>query len=58
MAPLDVQASNVGLGYMHLTNYAINKRNEDFVASSDDDGDSASKLCLRQLEQYITKQGA
>lgn len=46
---------------MHLTNYAVNKKNESFVAAvaaSGDNGEDASKWCLAQLRAYLTSMGA
>ena len=57
---------------MHLTNYAINKKNEQFVAntcsggggggegtssSSDAGGGNSSKWYLSQLQEHLTAQG-
>ena len=45
---------------MHLTNYAVNKHNENFVPNDgddDEDGDGASKLGLAQLEEHMTEEG-
>jgi tubulin polyglutamylase TTLL6/13 len=47
---------------MHLTNYAVNKHNENFVPNDDDgggggDGDGASKLGLAQLEEILAEEG-
>ncbi|KAG1659829.1 hypothetical protein FOA52_003772 [Chlamydomonas sp. UWO 241] len=50
------KASNVNLSFMHLTNYAINKKNEEFVANNGD-SDDASKLSLEQLQEYMEDDG-
>lgn len=47
---------------MHLTNYAVNKHNENFVAAntaSVEEGqtEDASKWSLAQLKEYIGAQG-
>ncbi|GLC65380.1 hypothetical protein PLESTF_000287300 [Pleodorina starrii] len=54
------KASNLDVSFMHLTNYAVNKKNEAFVAAvaaNGDGGEDASKWCLAQLRQYITSLG-
>lgn len=54
-----MQASNLNISYIHLTNYAVNKHNEHFVANQggQDDAENASKLGLAQLAEYVTQQG-
>lgn len=54
------KASNLDVAFMHLTNYAVNKKNEAFVsaaAASADGSDDASKWCLAQLRHYIESTG-
>ncbi|KXZ41785.1 hypothetical protein GPECTOR_284g755 [Gonium pectorale] len=54
------KASNLDVAFMHLTNYAVNKKNEAFVAAvaaNADSGEDASKWCLAQLRQYLTALG-
>ncbi|GIL81822.1 hypothetical protein Vretimale_1419 [Volvox reticuliferus] len=54
------KASNLDVSFMHLTNYAVNKKNEAFVAAvaaSGDNGEDASKWCLAQLRAYLTSLG-
>ena len=43
---------------MHLTNYAVNKKNETFVQNMGDaeNAEDASKLGLEQLGEYIKSQ--
>lgn len=54
--------------YVHLTNYSINKKNEEYVKNTganggktdengDDDGENASKWNLAQLKNYFEKIG-
>ena len=55
-----MQASNLAISYMHLTNYAVNKHNENFVANqggADEDDEDASKLGLEQLAEHMTEEG-
>ena len=54
-----LQASNLAISYMHLTNYAVNKHNENFVANQgmDEDDEDASKLGLEQLAEHMTEEG-
>ena len=48
---------------MHLTNYAVNKHNENFVANQgagdedEDESEAASKLGLEQLAHHLTGEG-
>ena len=43
--------------YMHLTNYSVNKRSEDFVANTDADrDDEGSKWALSKLWKYLEDQ--
>lgn len=52
------KASNLSVAYMHLTNYAVNKHNENFVANNNpSSGQDASKWSFAQLAQYITDLG-
>ncbi|GIL43744.1 hypothetical protein Vafri_1379 [Volvox africanus] len=54
------KASNLDVSFMHLTNYAVNKKNEAFVAAvaaNGDNGEDASKWCLAQLRAYLTSLG-
>ena len=48
---------NISNLFMHLTNYAIQKKSENFVANEDEDDDSATKRSLssvlEQLEQDV-----
>ena len=48
---------NINNLFMHLTNYAIQKKSENFVANEDEDDDSATKRSLssvlEQLEQDV-----
>jgi len=48
--------------FIHLTNYSVNKKSEDFVksgakGSNADDGEDASKWNLYQLRNWMTKNG-
>ena len=38
---------------MHLTNYAINKKSEDFVQNEDEDDDSGTKRTLSTILEYL-----
>eukprot|EP00798_Chlamydomonas_sp_ICE-L_P020154 gene20154-26888_t len=49
--------SNIHISFMHLTNYAVNKRNDNFVANEDGQDESASKWSLEQLAGYIKENG-
>ncbi|GAX78290.1 hypothetical protein CEUSTIGMA_g5732.t1 [Chlamydomonas eustigma] len=53
------KASNLEISYMHLTNYAVNKHNENFVANKGgiSVAEDASKLGLKQLEEHIRAEG-
>lgn len=54
------KASNLSISYMHLTNYAVNKHNENFIANqntSEESAEDASKWSLQQLAEYINGQG-
>ena len=59
---------NVDKRFIHLTNYSVNKKNEDYVkntganggkqqAEQDEDGENASKWNLAQLKNYFEKVG-
>lgn len=51
--------------YIHLTNYSVNKKNEDYIKNNGksggneggDDGENASKWNLAQLKNYFEKAG-
>lgn len=48
--------------YIHLTNYSVNKKNDEYVKSKgvdkqEEDADSASKWNLAQLKRYFDKIG-
>lgn len=51
-------SDNLDVGFMHLTNYAVNKKNTNFVfnsdASKDDDG---SKWSISALGEHLTEMG-
>ncbi|KAF5836848.1 tubulin-tyrosine ligase family-domain-containing protein [Dunaliella salina] len=54
------KAENLGLTYMHLTNYAVNKHNESFMAGNQAQAEAeaaASKWTLEQLAHYLRGQG-
>lgn len=59
---------NVHKQYIHLTNYSVNKKNDDYIkntganggkadANEDEDGENASKWNLAQLKAYFDKVG-
>jgi tubulin polyglutamylase TTLL6/13 len=43
--------------FMHLTNYAVNKNNKDYVPSDDIDGQESSKRSLSWLFEWLTSEG-
>ena len=48
------KSSNLKTAYMHLTNYAVNKKNENFVFNEDGDSDAAgSKWTIHGLRQWM-----
>eukprot|EP00798_Chlamydomonas_sp_ICE-L_P015042 gene15042-21113_t len=50
------KSSNISVSYMHLTNYAVNKHNDNFVANEgneDSIDEAASKWSLAQTGEYI-----
>lgn len=49
--------SNVGISYMHLTNYSVNKHNDAFVENNLDEEGDASKRSLSWLWQWMGTQG-
>jgi tubulin polyglutamylase TTLL6/13 len=62
------KASNLDVAFMHLTNYAVNKKNEAFVQAQaaggggggdegEGDREDASKWTLAQLQAHLTAQG-
>jgi len=54
------KAENLSLTYMHLTNYAVNKHNESFMAGNQAQAEAeaaASKWTLEQLAHYLRGQG-
>ncbi|KAJ9466623.1 hypothetical protein DIPPA_70209 [Diplonema papillatum] len=53
------KSQDTGNLYAHLTNYSINKNNENYVSSVEDsdDGDSASKRTLTVFRQWCASQG-
>jgi len=42
-----LQASNLKAAYMHLTNYAVNKHNENFVSGAEADSSKWDFAMLR-----------
>lgn len=56
-------ASSVNKQYIHLTNYSVNKKNEEYVKSKgvsqkeEDDSELASKWNLAQLKRFFDKNG-
>ena len=57
---------STNLRYVHLTNYSVNKKNEDYVRNNganggnpgeEEDTENASKWNLAQLKQYFEKVG-
>ena len=54
----DASARSIKNKYMHLTNYSINKRSEEFVWNTDADADDeGSKWSLSALWRYLAEQG-
>lgn len=54
---LKPSAENVSMRCMHLTNYAINKRNENFQSNENvDQGEIGSKRSLRWFMEYIANE--
>ncbi|KAK9811398.1 hypothetical protein WJX72_003284 [[Myrmecia] bisecta] len=52
------QEGNLDSAYMHLTNYAINKHNENFVSNAHGGADEAgSKWSLAALREWMCRQG-
>lgn len=49
--------NNVGINYMHLTNYSVNKHNDTFVENNLDEEGDASKRSLSWLWQWMESQG-
>lgn len=49
--------SNIDCSYMHLTNYAVNKTNVDFVQNNEDNEEGSSKRSLSWLWQWLESQG-
>ena len=48
------RSSNLKTSYMHLTNYAVNKKNENFVFNEDADADgTGSKWTIHGLRQWM-----
>jgi len=43
--------------FMHLTNYALNKDNEDFHAAKDMDDDSGHKRSLKTVLKRLQSEG-
>ena len=56
-------ANSVNKQYIHLTNYSVNKKNEEYVKSKgvaskgEEDQELASKWNLAQLKRFFDKQG-
>jgi hypothetical protein len=55
-------ANTVNKQYIHLTNYSVNKKNEEYIKSkgttgTEDDSESASKWNLAQLKKFFDKTG-
>ena len=49
---------NLDKRFVHLTNYSVNKKADDYVKSgADDDGEDASKWNLYQLRHWFSKNG-
>ena len=44
--------------FIHLTNYAINKDNENYVADDSADASKGHKRSLNSIFQYLKKKGA
>ena len=49
-------AKNLDQSCMHLTNYAVNKHNDNFQQPDDDDGDSGSKRSLQWFMDWIREE--
>ena len=47
---------NIEQSCMHLTNYAVNKHNDNFQQPDDDDGDSGSKRSLQWFMDWIREE--
>eukprot|EP00201_Polytomella_parva_P019323 CAMPEP_0175047746 /NCGR_PEP_ID=MMETSP0052_2-20121109/5777_1 /TAXON_ID=51329 ORGANISM="Polytomella parva, Strain SAG 63-3" /NCGR_SAMPLE_ID=MMETSP0052_2 /ASSEMBLY_ACC=CAM_ASM_000194 /LENGTH=420 /DNA_ID=CAMNT_0016311677 /DNA_START=218 /DNA_END=1478 /DNA_ORIENTATION=+ len=50
------KASNLEVAFMHLTNYAVNKKNDNFVANTGEE-EQASKWCFAQLRAHLVDLG-
>ena len=53
-------AKSVNKQYIHLTNYSVNKKNEEYIkskGSATNDDEQASKWNLAQLKRYFDKCG-
>ncbi|GIQ90876.1 tubulin-tyrosine ligase/Tubulin polyglutamylase, partial [Kipferlia bialata] len=49
---------NINMQFMHLTNYAINKNNDDFVFNEGEDAeDSGSKWGMDAINDHLEKEG-
>lgn len=46
---------NINNLFMHLTNYAINKKSDAFVQNEDEDDDSGTKRTLTSIFEYLTE---
>eukprot|EP00798_Chlamydomonas_sp_ICE-L_P019090 gene19090-25691_t len=53
------KASNIGVSFMHLTNYALNKHNNNFIANEGGGNidEASSKWSFEQLAGYINSSG-
>jgi len=52
------KAGNLATAYMHLTNYAVNKRNENFQFNTDEEADDeGSKWSLAALREWMDSHG-
>mmetsp|Transcript_93 Transcript_93/g.301 ORF Transcript_93/g.301 Transcript_93/m.301 type:complete len:938 (-) Transcript_93:1274-4087(-) len=52
------KANNLATAYMHLTNYAVNKKNENFQFNTDEDADDeGSKWSLTALREWMEGEG-
>ena len=50
---LGLQANNLKAAYMHLTNYAVNKHNENFVSGGEEDSSKWDFTMLRYLRTAV-----
>lgn len=52
------RSDNLDIGFMHLTNYAVNKKNDKFVFNADaDKDDDGSKWSITALGEHLEQEG-